>query len=209
MTDTRRYPSLPVSRRIPAPGRQLCGVAWDGKHLWHADAGTSLLYCLDADDGAILRTLECPDIRTCTSFANGLLWQVAGRPKEVRAIDPDTGTTISRLALVSETACGIEVVDDRFWTTLEEGVLMLRRLDDGEVERRFDAEPRIAGVTLARGSVWYTVDTPGLIVRVDPGTGGEIDRYEFTGTPTGLGWDGQLLWCADHEARELVALEVD
>jgi streptogramin lyase len=156
-----------------------------------------------------VRTLECPDVRTCTSFANGSLWQVAGRPKELCTLDPETGAVVRRLALMSEAACGVEVVGDRFWTTLEEGVLMLCRLGDGTVERRFDAEPRIAGVTLARGDVWYTVDTPGLIVRVDPNTGNERARYEFQGTPTGIGWDGQLLWCADHQAKELVALEVD
>jgi hypothetical protein len=67
---------------------------------------------------------------------------------------------------------------------------MLCRLDDGAVEREFPAEQRIAGVTLARGDVWYTVDDPGLIVLADPETGKEVGRYDFAGTPTGLGWDG-------------------
>jgi outer membrane protein assembly factor BamB len=199
---------LSINRRIPAPGQALCGVAWDGTHLWHADAGTNVLYCLDSNDGRVLRTLDCPDVRTCTSVADGSLWQVAGRPKELRRLDRETGSVVGRLPLMSETVCGLEIVGDQFWTTLEEGVLMLCRLEDGAVERRFAAEPRIAGVTLAAGALWYTVDTPGLIVRVDPTTGGEIARHLFDGTPTGIGTDGRLLWCADHRAKELVALEV-
>jgi outer membrane protein assembly factor BamB len=157
---------LSIDHNIPAPGRELCGIAWDGARLWHADAGTNLLYCLDVEDGRIMRTLECPEIRTCTSFAEGLLWQVAGRPKELRALNPGTGAIVSRIPLVSETVCGVE------------------------------------------GRVWYTVDDPGLIVRVDPDTGKEVGRYDFAGTPTGLGWDGGRLWCADHAAKELLALRV-
>ena len=142
-----------------------------------------------------------PDIRTCTSFAHAQLWQVAGRPKELRALDPTTGDVVTRVRLASETACGMEVVGDRFWTTLEECVLRLCRLRDGGIEREFAAQPHIAGVTLGLGDVWYPVDDPGLVVRADPETGSEVDRYDFAGTPTGLGWDGSRLWCADHAAR--------
>jgi hypothetical protein len=47
----RSMARLAVERTIPAPGEKLCGLAWDGRHLWHADAGTSVLYCLDPEDG--------------------------------------------------------------------------------------------------------------------------------------------------------------
>jgi hypothetical protein len=78
--------SLAVERELSAPGRNLCGIAWDGMHLWHGDAGAELLYRIDPERGDVARTLPCPDLRTCTDFADGLLWQVAGRPKALRAL---------------------------------------------------------------------------------------------------------------------------
>jgi hypothetical protein len=44
-------------------------------------------------------------------------------------------------------------------------------------------------------------------VLVDLSTGTETARYEFDGTPTGIGSDGRLLWCPDNEAKPLVRLE--
>jgi sugar lactone lactonase YvrE len=102
-------PQLVAERELPAPGRHLYGIAWDGARIWHADAGTERLYCIDPSDGSVKRTLAC------------------------------------------------------------------------------------------------TVDELGLIVRVSPETGEEIARHPVGGTPTGIGWDGERLWYADHEARALVA----
>ena len=198
--------TLQRAHAIPAPGEHLCGIAWDGECLWHADAGTSLLYRLDAVDGRIVRTLACPDVRTCTSFADALLWQVAGRPKSVRCLDPDSGNVVREIPLRSETACGLEVGQDHFWTTFEEGSLALCRLSDGAIEREFAAEPRIAGVTGLFGDLWYAVDEPGLIVRVAPDTGSEAGRYRIDGSPTGLSSDGHRLWYADFSSKQLVAV---
>ena len=38
---------LSVERSYPALGSHLCGMAWDGHHLWYADAGPDRLSCLD------------------------------------------------------------------------------------------------------------------------------------------------------------------
>jgi hypothetical protein len=70
-------------RELPAPGRHLCGLAWDGEALWYSDAGTETIYRLDPTDGRVLRELPCPAVRTCLSW-DGRLWQVAGRPKALR-----------------------------------------------------------------------------------------------------------------------------
>jgi sugar lactone lactonase YvrE len=153
-----------------------------------------------------VRTLACPEVRTCTDFANGLLWQIAGRPKTLRALDPASGDVVRDVPVRSETICGLQLEDEHFWTTEEEGRLLRCRLADGSVEEEYEALPRIAGVVRALGSLWYTVDKAGLIVRVDPVGGAEVARHEVAGTPTGIGWDGERLWYADNAARQLVAL---
>ncbi len=55
---------LAVERSYPALERHLCGMAWDGHHLWYADAGTDRLYCLDAHTGTVLQEVVCPEVRT-------------------------------------------------------------------------------------------------------------------------------------------------
>jgi streptogramin lyase len=197
--------TLVAEASIPAPGRNLCGLAWDGSHLWHADAGTSLLYCLDPQSGTVMRTLEVRDVRTCTDYADGMLWQIAGRPKTLCELDPETGAVRRAIPLRSETICGLQLVGDHFWTTEEEGRLLWCRLEDAAVERELQAVPRIAGVASALDSLWYTVDEAGLIVRVAATDGQEVARYSVGGTPTGIGWDGERLWYADQAAKRLVA----
>src|ERR671934_1387157 len=137
--------TLVAEASIPAPGRNLCGLAWDGSHLWHADAGTSLLYCLDPQSGTVMRTLEVRDVRTCTDYAGGMLWQIAGRPKTLCELDPELGAVRRAIPLRSETICGLQLVGDHFWTTEEEGTLLWCRLEDAAVERELQAVPRIAG----------------------------------------------------------------
>ncbi len=46
---------LAVERSYLALGSHVCDMAWDGHHLWYADAGTDQLYCLDVHTGTILK----------------------------------------------------------------------------------------------------------------------------------------------------------
>jgi streptogramin lyase len=194
-------------RELPAPGRHLCGLAWDGEALWHSDAGTETIYRLDPTDGRVLRELPCPAVRTCLSW-DGRLWQVAGRPKALRCLDPETGEVLGELPLPSEDCCGIEVDGDEFWVSWVEGERIERRhLSDGAFIAAFPAERRVAGITFALGLLWYAVDEHGIVVAVEAATGRERLRERVEGTPTGLTWDGKRLWYADFAGARLVAFE--
>jgi hypothetical protein len=91
---------------------------------------------------------------------------VAGRPKALRALDPVTGDVVREIALRAETACGVAIVGDRFWTTEEDGRLLLCGLGDGSVEGKFPAVPRIAGVAVTPHGVWYESRT--LVATLPP-----------------------------------------
>src|SRR2546421_12301044 len=82
---------LAVERSYPAQGSHLCGMAWDGHHLWYADAGTDRLYCLDAHTGTLLQEVVCPELRAGLTSDGTSLWQMAGYPKRIRVIDPADG----------------------------------------------------------------------------------------------------------------------
>ena len=56
-------PALPHDRVFTAPGTHLCGMAWDGIHLWHSDADSERIYRLDPEMGRILGDLTSPPRR--------------------------------------------------------------------------------------------------------------------------------------------------
>jgi len=84
-------PRLRPLHSFESPGAHLCGLAWDGTHLWYSDGDTHSLYQLDARTGRILTTLPCPEVRTGLSYDGQHLWQVAGHPKRIRVIEPHDG----------------------------------------------------------------------------------------------------------------------
>jgi sugar lactone lactonase YvrE len=199
-------PPLEVVAAFRAPGRQPCGLAWDGARLWHSDAAQERIYCLDPHDGSVVRDFGCPFVRTCLAWDGASLWQIAGRPKRLKCLDPDDGFLRRELELGSEQACGLELDGDVFWLSDEGGRIELRSLDDGRLLRKLAAEPGVAGIALADGVLWYAVDQLSLLVAVDPATGAEQARHPVEGKPGGLTWDGTRLWYADVAGRRIVAV---
>jgi outer membrane protein assembly factor BamB len=190
---------------VPARGEHLCGVAWDGSHIWHSDAGDERISCLDPEDGRVLRELACP-VRTGLAWDGRRLWLLGGQPARLLCIDPESGSTVRELPLDSERAAGVEIDGRRFWSADVEGRLELRALADGSLLRSFRADEGIVAVAVARGVVWYALDDQGLLVAVDRETGEELERHRVEGTPAGLTFDGVRLWYADSAGRRIVAL---
>jgi len=90
---------LSVERSDPARGSHVCGMAWDGHHLWYADAGTDRLSCLDVHTGTVLQEVVCPEVRTGLTSDGVSLWQMAGHPKRIRVIDPGDGHIVREIGL--------------------------------------------------------------------------------------------------------------
>lgn len=194
---------------FPSPGQHLCGLAWDGSHLWHSDAGEQQIYRIDPATGKVVNTIPCPGVQTGLAFDGRYLWQVVDRPKAMRCLDFE-GRVIQAFTIKPETehACGIEMAGDDFWLSLEgEGRLQLRSLADGQVRRDFPVAPHIAGICLADGRLWYAVYQDQLLVAINPETGTEQGRYRVAGHPTGLAWDGQHLWYADYDGKQIRAVQ--
>src|SRR5437773_3676650 len=100
---------LQIERKLAAPGSHLCGLAWDGKTLWHSDGETSLVYRLDPGSGKVLAKITCPNVRTDLGYDGANLWQIAGRPKRIVVIDPAEGRVLREtdLGQERENACGL------------------------------------------------------------------------------------------------------
>lgn len=200
-----------MERRFPAPGRQLCGLAWDGSRLWHSDAGTATIYALDPVTGAVHRELACPGVRTDLTWTGEHLVQVVGVPKRLCYLEP-TGSIVSYRSVEhpSHSLCGLDSDGGLLWMGFDvPGAIQLRAAETLAILREFPVEGEVAGLTYVPGAVLYADYVDGVIRSVDPQTGEVRGRRRVNGSPTGLTWDGAHVWYCDYDANEICAIDPD
>ena len=202
---------LAVERSYPALGSHLCGMAWDGHHLWYADAGTDRLSCLDVHTGTILQEVVCLEVRTGLTSDGVWLWQMAGHPKRIRVIDPADGHIVREIGLGehAEWMGGLFVDGTSYWLGPEqEGMIEQHSLEDNTVLASFGVVPSAEGITIIGSTLWYTSYRQRLLAAVDLRTGQERQRDHLPGDPTGMCWDGAQLWYCDYMHRQLCAVQL-
>src|SRR5215468_6850454 len=91
-----------VIATIPAPahGRD-SGLTWAEGTLWVGEYRARKIHQIDAETGAILRTIESDRFVTGVSWVNGELWHATmeDEQSELRHIDPETGAVLERLEM--------------------------------------------------------------------------------------------------------------
>jgi glutamine cyclotransferase len=89
-----------VIATIPAPaqGRD-SGLTWAEGTLWVGEYRARKIYQIDAETGAILRTIESDRFVTGVSWTDGELWHAAVEEEQaqLRRVDPDTGDVLEQL----------------------------------------------------------------------------------------------------------------
>jgi len=91
-----------VIATIPAPshGRD-SGLTWAEGTLWVGEYRARKIHQVDAETGAILRTIESDRFVTGVSWVNGELWHATleAEESELRRIDPQTGEVLESLQM--------------------------------------------------------------------------------------------------------------
>jgi glutamine cyclotransferase len=91
-----------VVATIPAPahGRD-SGLTWAEGTLWVGEYRARRIHQIDAQTGAILRTIESDRFVTGVSWVNGELWHATleAEQSDLRRIDPETGEVLERLEM--------------------------------------------------------------------------------------------------------------
>src|SRR4051812_32042420 len=91
-----------VIATIPAPGKGGdSGLTWAEGTLWVGEHRARKIHQVDAETGAVLRTLESDRFVTGVSWLNGELWHGTweAEESELRRVDPKTGKVIERLEM--------------------------------------------------------------------------------------------------------------
>jgi len=101
-----------VVATIPAPanGRD-SGLTWAEGTLWVGEYRARKIHQIDAETGAILRTIESDRFVTGVSWVNGELWHATleADQSEIRRINPETGELLERLEMpAGVTVSGME-----------------------------------------------------------------------------------------------------
>jgi len=91
-----------VVATIPAPalGRD-SGLTWAEGTLWVGEYRARKIHRIDAESGAILRTIESDRFVTGVSWVNGELWHATSEREQsdLRHVDPETGEVLERLEM--------------------------------------------------------------------------------------------------------------
>src|SRR5262245_49021912 len=91
-----------VVATIPAPshGRD-SGLTWAEGTLWVGEYRARRIHQIDAQTGAILRTIESDRFVTGVSWVNGELWHATleAEQSELRRVNPETGEVLERFEM--------------------------------------------------------------------------------------------------------------
>src|SRR5262245_8345025 len=101
-----------VVATIPAPAHGLdAGLTWAEGTLWVGEYRARKIHQIDAETGAILRTIQSDRFVTGVSWANGELWHgtLEAEQSELRRVNPETGEVLERLQMpTGVTVSGLE-----------------------------------------------------------------------------------------------------
>ena len=88
---------------IPAPGPNPQGVAWDGSHLWVADAETDSIYKINHLNGFIDYSFSSPGLEPRGLTYDGThLWNIDNNYRKIFKLNPENGSIINFIELPSE-----------------------------------------------------------------------------------------------------------
>jgi peptide/nickel transport system substrate-binding protein len=204
--------TVPVARRLPAPGRYMCGLTYARGLLWHSDQDAEKIFAMERATGEVLRVFSCPQARADLAYHDERLCQVGGRPKRLLLIDPDTGeeTGQQQVPPASGRLCGVEMSPDGMWMSLRNPtVIQLRDFATMSVLREHHVPGGPAGLTCVNGTVLFADFETGLLRAADGRTGELLATVRVEGHPTGLTWDGYQVWYCDFEARTVKSIRLD
>lgn len=158
-----------VRESFAAPGRFPTCLLCDGRRLWHTDARTRKLYCIEG--GKVVS--EFPLDWECVGLApasDGLIvgdWQ----SDVLRVVSKETGKVVRTLPAPDANLWGLASDDGRLWCARDDGLILhdlergLPVAGFGVAQRRPDAR-RVTGLAVAGEWLWYADNIGGRIVKV-------------------------------------------
>lgn len=198
-------------RDIPVRALKLCGLTWSGECLWFSEAVSNQIMALAPMTGEVRQRVPCADVRTDLTTMDGNLVQIAGPDRVLRTLDPETGDVLAERPNPRPGAllCGLEATRHGLWLGYEDlRVVDLRDPDDLRLIRSYPVRSPVAGVTVSDGFLAYADHRAATLNLLDLQRGAELAAVSVAGNPTGITWDGTLIWYCDYTTLQLRAVEI-
>lgn len=195
------------------PASHPTGMAFDGKNIWLADRGISLLYQINPIDGRVIATIKAPGFDPRGLAWDGkLLWSVDAGEGWIYGIDIQTGIAEKILESNSPDPMGLAFDGEFLWLVdnKEKKLLKINRID-GMMHETIPAPSNSSkDLTFDGTYLWVTDNGDDMLYRVAPSSGQVVTCMPSVGRyPYGICWDGTTLWCADYQNGELAQLDLN
>lgn len=203
-------PQVVLSLTSPTPDPT--GLAWDGEHLWLADAEGAKIYKLDPQSGEVLSSFDAPgEFPVGLAWGTGVLWVAELRNARIYRLDPQTGQVLAGIdAPQSLDLTGLAWDGVNLWLGDAENA-QIHKIDPqtGQVVDSLEAPGDFPEGLAWDGSSLWNVDAEEGFFKLDTNDGEVLEHIEFSPTPEprGLVWDGANLWLVDAENAKILKLE--
>jgi len=195
--------NLQVIKVLNAPGREISALAWSGKDLWCADAGTRSFYRFDQEGRAERMFEPLPEHGAPFGMAwvGGYIWMTSTEPENLYKYNYQ-GLWIRTFEAPVPKPRGLAWDRTYLWMVDSEAGVLWRTLIAGSrfktEEKIRDEETPLEGVAWAGEFLWVCSPPQNRIIKLDPGSGKLIASFAGPGSrPVRLAWDGEALWVAD------------
>jgi len=198
---------LNIITTFETPGNMPIGLAFDGTHLWSADASLNKIHQLDKD-GNEIASFDSPGILPFgITFDQGYLWVSVFETEKVYKLDTSGNVIESFASPPGMLLMGLAFDGTHLWAS-ESGNRKIYKLDTaGNIISSFDSPgPDPTCLAFDGTHIWNTDSKTRRIYKLD--TGGNIiasfDAPVYK--PYGLVFDGDDMWLSDDTENKILQL---
>ena len=201
-----------VLKIIKTPGSLPTGLAFDGKNLWIADAGTDKIYKINPETGEIISSFDSPGYHPEGLVWDGkYLWHIDSGEKYIYQIDPATGKALKVLESNSPNPRDITWDGQYLWIVdfKADNILKISPVDGMMVQSFASPSAEPTGITFDGKYLWIADRGTDRIYLVNPADGICLSSLRSYGPfPYGLTWANGYLWNVDYENKEIYKIDV-
>jgi hypothetical protein len=210
--------SVEEAARLPVPGTEPMGLAFDDGTIWVASREAHRIYAMNPTSAAVIREIEVPGAPFGIAFVRGELHAVVGHGEDdddryIYRFTSAGGVEAPRIACPDLSGAHLAFDGETLFLSQAHNKKILALDAQGAVVRSIPLDRVPVGMTIVNRQFFLItrdVDSKDLqLGRLDPmdTAKGVVPLASIPFVARGLSFDGERLWMADREANEVVKLD--
>jgi hypothetical protein len=181
-------------------GASPIALAFDGAHMWVANAGSDNVTKLRASDGAVLGTFPAGTSPSALAFDGANVW-VASSLDTVTKLRASDGATLATFTHGGQSARALAFDGIHIWVVsnmdndgFEQGLATKLRASDGVVLGSFPTGRASRGAAFDGVNIWVTNGGGNTVTKLRASDGAILGTFPVGGSPQSLAFDGANIW---------------